>query len=172
MTNENEIWLLAKKNLQTNLNFSPVSMDLWFGSMELKVLNENTAYFQIENDFKQKMIKTRYLDDVKSAMAEILGFEVEIVVISVEKVTFETGLAEYIEKQQESEKDDYVPAKEPSVLSNFQRTDNSYLSKEIRNGDEDQKGKVLISPSSPDCLQSFRVPEISSPTSSNTSLNP
>ena len=156
MTNENEIWILAKKSLQTNLNFSPVSMDLWFGSMELKVLNESTAYFQIENDFKQKMIKTRYLDDIKSAMAEILGFEVEIVVISVEKETFETGLAEYVEKKRkENEESDFIPQHEMSVLSNFKRTDNSYLSKEIRIGDEDQKGKVLISPSSPDCLPEY-----------------
>ena len=47
VTNENEIWELAKVNLQERLGFSDISMNLWFGSMILKVLTEDTAYFQL-----------------------------------------------------------------------------------------------------------------------------
>ena len=89
LASENEIWEMAKVRLQENLKFSDISMNLWFASMELKVLTENTAYFSIEDDFKQNIVKTRYLDDIKTAVAEILGFEVEIVPVSVEKNTFE-----------------------------------------------------------------------------------
>ena len=56
LTNENEIWEMAKGNLKEKLGFSDISMNLWFGSMVLKVLTEDTAYFQIENDFKQNII--------------------------------------------------------------------------------------------------------------------
>ncbi len=157
MTNENEIWEVAKLSLKNKLNFSDISMDLWFGSMILKVLNESTAYFQIENDFKQNIIKTRYLDDIKAAMAEILGFEVEIVPISVEKDSFESRLAEIITKEREAkDSDPYVEkTDDESGLSNFRRMDNSYLTKEIRSSDEDKKGGVSISRTSPDCLPEY-----------------
>ncbi len=159
MTNENEIWEMAKVNLQKNLKFSDISMNLWFGSMILKVLTEDTAYFSVENDFKQNIIKTRYLDDIKSAMAEILGFEVKIVPISVEKESFETGLCEVVCQEKEGGED--APAtqedKQSTELSNFRRMDNSYLGREIKKNDEEdeEKGKVLISPSLPDCLPEY-----------------
>ena len=48
MASENSIWEMAKEKLAENLpDFSKVSMDLWFGRMELKVLTEDTAYFQM-----------------------------------------------------------------------------------------------------------------------------
>ena len=106
VTNENEIWELAKVNLQERLGFSDISMNLWFGSMILKVLTEDTAYFQIENDFKQNIINTRYLDDIKAVMAEILGFEVRIVPVSIEKDSFESHLTEIITKEND-EKEPY-----------------------------------------------------------------
>lgn len=138
---------MAKVNLQKNLNFSDISMNLWFGSMILKVLTENAAYFQIENDFKQNIINTRYLNDIKSAMAEILGFEAEIVVLSTEKESFENKLA----KQLCSEKEEEAPAA-PEITEpkpNIKRMDNSYLSREIKRSDEDieepKTGSVLVS---------------------------
>ncbi len=156
MTNENDIWALARETLQKNLGFSDVSMNLWFGSMELKVLTENSAYFQIENDFKQNIIKTRYLDDVKKAVSEIIGFEVRIVPISVEHETFESRLADIITKENE-EKEPYE--KQASAVPGVERMDNSYLSKEIRKSDEEEsddgKGKVLISPRMSDFLPEY-----------------
>ncbi len=153
MTNENEIWALAKDILQKNLGFSDVSMNLWFASMELKVLTDSTAYFQIENDFKQNIIKTRYLDDVKKALSEIIGFEVRIVPVSVEHETFESRLADIITKENE-EKEPYE--KPASASIGYERMDNSYLSQEIRKSEEeDSKGKVLISPRMSDFLPEY-----------------
>lgn len=144
---------MAKEKLAENLpDFSKVSMDLWFGSMELKVLTEDTAYFQIESDFKQNIIKTRYLDDIKKAMAQILGFEVEIVPISVEKDTFENCLADLLTKDKDGDKED----KKTVVSENYKRMDNAYLAREIKPSDDDEKsGQVLVSPSLPDCLPEY-----------------
>lgn len=146
VTNENEIWELAKINLQKQLGFSDISMNLWFGSMILKVLNEDTAYFQIENDFKQNIINTRYLDDIKKVMAEILGFEVRIVPISVEKDSFESRLTEIITKENE-EKEPYE--KKAPVQ------DESFVSKEILGADEGLSSNVTISRNSPGFLPEY-----------------
>ncbi len=152
MASENQIWEMARERLAANLpDFSSVSMDLWFGSMELKVLTESTAYFQIESDFKQNIIRTRYLDDIKKAMAEILGFEVEIVPISIEKDTFENRLAELLTKNSENE---MAPAA-PSPEERFVRMNNSYLTREIKADEEVQSGQVLVSKSLPDYLPEY-----------------
>ena len=146
MTNENEIWEMAKGNLKERLGFSDISMNLWFGSMILKVLTENTAYFQIENDFKQNIINTRYLDDIKAVMAEILGFEVRIVPVSVEKDSFESRLAEIIAKENE-EKEPYekkAPVQE-----------DSFVEKEILGSDEGLSSNVTISRNSPNFLPEY-----------------
>ena len=149
MTNLNEIWKLAKEVLQRNLNFSDISMNLWFENMVFKVLDNDKAYFEVENDFKQNIIKSRYLDDIQKALAEIMGFEVAVIPISVEHDSFESRLAEVIHAEME-EAEDY-PSSEPSDSpdSRFLRTDNSYLRREIRSEEEDKTTGVIISPSSP-----------------------
>jgi len=144
VTNENEIWEMAKGNLKQLLGFSEISMNLWFGSMILKVLTEDTAYFQIENDFKQNIINTRYLDDIKKVMAEILGFEVRIVPISVEKESFESRLAEVITKENEEKE----PYEKKTASPIEEKDDNSYLTREIL-GNEEGTGTVTISRNSP-----------------------
>ena len=138
---------MARVNLQKHLGFSDISMNLWFSSMVLKVLTEDTAYFQIENDFKQNIINTRYLDDIKKVMAEILGFEVKIVPISIEKDSFESRLAEIITKANEEkepyEKKDDVPA-----------SATSFISQEIK-GAEELGANVIISRNSPGFLPEY-----------------
>ncbi len=154
LASENEIWEMAKVKLQENLKFSDISMNLWFASMELKVLTENTAYFSIEDDFKRNIVKTRYLDDIKTAVAEILGFEVEIVPVSVEKNTFENCLAEIL--CGENEKMNTPEVIPPVSLPNFRRMDNSYLSREIKPSEDDvTRGQVLVSPSLPDFMPEY-----------------
>ena len=150
VTNENEIWEMAKGNLQKQLGFSDISMDLWFGSMILKVLTEDTAYFQIENDFKQNIINTRYLDDIKKVMAEILGFEVRIVPISIEKDSFESRLAEVITK----ENNEKEPYEKKTIIENTS-SDVSFVSKEIKSSEEGLSGNVIISRNSPGFLPEY-----------------
>ena len=148
VTNENEIWELAKESLKKHLGFSDISMNLWFGSMILKVLTEDTAYFQIENDFKQNIINTRYVEDIKKVMAEILGFEVKIVPISVEKDSFESRLAEVITREN-NEKEPYEKKQgETYAEANF-------VSKEIKSAEEGLSGNVIISRNSPGYLPEY-----------------
>lgn len=152
LANENEVWEIAKAELKNILpDFSEVSMRLWFGSMELKVLTADKAYFQIESDYKQNIIKSRYAEDIKKAMAKVLGFEVEIIPVSVEKDTFENCLAKLLDTG--SEKDDLIQSDE--FGENYKRMDNSYLAREIKPSDDEASGQVLVSPSLPDCLPEY-----------------
>lgn len=146
MTNENEIWDMAKKVLQEKRKITDTTFNLWFGEMYLKVLNENTAYFQIVDDFHQNIVNTKYLDDVKASLAEILGFEVEVVVLSIEKESFEKVLAKAMMSEKEQEQEEVREENIP----NIKRMDNSYLEREIKKNDDDeqsgsQKGSVLVS---------------------------
>ncbi len=153
MANENEVWELAKKELSNILtDFSEVSMNLWFGSMELRVLTEDKAYFKIESDYKQNIIKSRYAQDIKKAMAKVLGFEVDIIPISVEKDTFENCLAAMLDSAVEKEE---TFVKNEDFGENYKRMDNSYLAREIKPSDDDAEGQVLVSRSLPDCLPEY-----------------
>ena len=151
VTNENEIWEMARQNLQSLLGFSDISMNLWFGSMVLKVLTENTAYFQIENDFKQNIINTRYLDDIKKVMAEILGFEVRIVPISIEKDSFESRLAEVITKENEQKE----PYEKNAYVQDIPNSSSNFISKEIKGENENFGANVTISRNSPNFLPEY-----------------
>ena len=155
LANENEVWELARHELANILSdFSEVSLKLWFGSMELKTLTPDKAYFQIETDYKQEIITKRYYDDIKKAMANVLGFEVEIVIISVEKDTFENGLAKLLDEQSAAE-EKRIAETVGNFGDNYKRMDNSYLAREIKPNDDDKTGQVLVSPSLPDCLPEY-----------------
>lgn len=155
LANENEVWELARHELANILSdFSEVSLKLWFGSMELKTLTPDKAYFQIETDYKQEIITKRYYDDIKKAMANVLGFEVEIVIISVEKDTFENGLAKLLDEQSAAE-EKRIAETVGNFGDNYKRMDNSYLEREIKPNDDDKTGQVLVSPSLPDCLPEY-----------------
>lgn len=153
MTKENEIWEMAKGILQEKLKFSDVTFKLWFGEMYLKVLNENTAFFQIEDNFHQNIVNSKYLSEVKASMAEILGFEVEIVVLSIEKENFENALAKALSKEKDEDESHACGSRE-SLVTNYKRMDNSYLSREIKKSDEEEpenkRGTVLVSGKLPD----------------------
>ena len=144
---------MAKGILQEKLKFSDVTFKLWFGEMYLKVLNENTAFFQIEDNFHQNIVNSKYLSEVKASMAEILGFEVEIVVLSIEKENFENALAKALSKEKDEDESHACGSRE-SLVTNYKRMDNSYLSREIKKSDEEEpenkRGTVLVSGKLPD----------------------
>ena len=108
MANENEIWQMALKELSDLLQFSEISMNLWFGSIQMKILTETTAYLQINDDFKKSIVDSKYLSDIREALRRVLGFPVEPQLISTEKSTFEDQLAELLcDDRSKPEKQDY-----------------------------------------------------------------
>ena len=65
--------------------FSPTVFDLWFGDLVLLSLDEEHAVFKINSDFKQNIIQNKYTTVLSDALREVIGFEVDVQIISSEK---------------------------------------------------------------------------------------
>ncbi|MBQ8174413.1 MAG: chromosomal replication initiator protein DnaA [Clostridia bacterium] len=66
-------------------HYSPTVFDLWFGDLVLLSLDEGRAVFKINSDFKQSIIQNKYTGVLSDALREVIGFEVEVDIISTEK---------------------------------------------------------------------------------------
>ena len=65
--------------------FAEPVFDLWFNDLFLLSLDEKEAVFKINSDFKQGIIEKKHLGVLSEAVAEVIGFSVEVRVISTEK---------------------------------------------------------------------------------------
>ncbi len=65
--------------------YSPTVFDLWFGDLSLLSLDDKEAVFKINSDFKQGILQKKYADVMRRAVAEVLGFEVDIMILSSQK---------------------------------------------------------------------------------------
>lgn len=64
--------------------FSSTTMSLWFNQLSVVSLDEKQAVLLIPTEFKKNIVEKRYLSVLKEKLSEILGFEVEIKLISSE----------------------------------------------------------------------------------------
>ncbi len=67
-------------NLRTR--FSPTVFQLWFSELELIEMSSQHMEFCVNGDFKCQTLNTRYFDTIKEAVAEVVGFEIPIHIIS------------------------------------------------------------------------------------------
>ena len=58
--------------------------DLWFKDLYLSDLTDKLAVFRINSDLKKKILSQRYINDISSALTEVIGFEVRVVIESDE----------------------------------------------------------------------------------------
>ncbi len=75
-----EILESAIAPLQPMLSSS--SFKLWFGSVRLVYLNEDTAILTVDKDLKRNIIQDKYLDVLRDNFATVLGFEVDVAIFS------------------------------------------------------------------------------------------
>ncbi|OGO88348.1 MAG: hypothetical protein A2Y15_00835 [Clostridiales bacterium GWF2_36_10] len=64
--------------------FSSTTMSLWFNQLTLYSLDEKQAVLCATTEFKKNILEKRYLPVVKEKLCEILGFELDIKLISSE----------------------------------------------------------------------------------------
>ena len=87
--NENDIWLLVLEGLKNNHGLSPMTISLWFDSMRMEKLTPDAAYFSTDNDMKKTILESKYAGILSEELKTILGFEVQPVIVSTEKQSFE-----------------------------------------------------------------------------------
>lgn len=74
----------VQKMIHDNLRgrFSPTVFQLWFSELNLIEMSEEHMEFCTNGDFKCNTLNTRYFDVIKEAVAEVVGFEIPIHIIS------------------------------------------------------------------------------------------
>ena len=109
--------------IEANFNAAPSTFKLWFGDFILMSLDEKEAVFSTPTDLRKRILTTKYLPLISSSLAEIIGFEVEIKIISKEELHA---------KATESDPLDFIPTKEEA----------------LENEDREKKIKTLLDDSS------------------------
>ena len=101
--------------IEANLNAAPSIFKLWFGDFVLMSLDEKEAVFSTPTDLRKRILTTKYLPLISSSLAEIIGFEVEIKIISKEELQA---------KANESDPLDFIPTKEEALEEMKKTVDN------------------------------------------------
>ncbi len=104
--------------------YSPTVYELWFGDLVLISLNEEEAVFKINSDFKQGIIQSKYTGVLRAAAEEVLGFLVDIRIVSSQKTDgfkmtkFKTPVKSYLSPSQQVEQEEEEPNLETDLESN------------------------------------------------------
>ena len=60
---------------------APSSLHLWFDDIALTSLDAERAVFSTPSPIRRQILSTKHLDNIKEALAEVIGFEVEVEII-------------------------------------------------------------------------------------------
>lgn len=83
--------------IKQTLNLAPSTFNLWFGGLTLGRLNEEEAVFVTPTELRKRVLETRFYKILSDALAECIGFEVNLKFESLEKNggdPFKSGLDE------------------------------------------------------------------------------
>lgn len=74
-----------RESLRTLTGSAQSSFDLWFGDFNLTSLTEDKAVFETPTKLRKKILSTKYIDLIKEALTEVIGFPVEIEIYSLDE---------------------------------------------------------------------------------------
>ena len=80
-----EISTVMKEELKSRIGSPQSSFDLWFGDFKLTSLDESRAVFSTPTKLRKQILSTRYISLIKEALAEVIGFAVEIEIYSLDE---------------------------------------------------------------------------------------
>jgi len=74
------IWQMLEEKMREDYQGTELSYNLWFGRMELRYLDADSAVFVCENETKQNIISKKYVDFISDCLAAVIGYmpDVEI----------------------------------------------------------------------------------------------
>lgn len=82
MLSLDDIW--EQTLLEMSKTYSGPAMELWFNDMKLIELTDNVAVLICETDFKRDMVANRHSNSIEDHLSKILGFDVEIKLLSAQ----------------------------------------------------------------------------------------
>ena len=77
------IWAFVKESLRGE--YSSVAFGLWFNDLKIISLTDTKATFMCDTIMRQEIIQSRHAHNIARHMEEVLGFEVEIEILTSEK---------------------------------------------------------------------------------------
>jgi len=80
-----DISLALKEELKIKTGSAQATFDLWFGDLCLVSLTEDKAVLTTPTKLRHKILTTRYIEVIKSTLADIIGFTVEVEIKSLEE---------------------------------------------------------------------------------------
>ena len=79
------ISLAVKEELKAKTDSPQSSFNLWFGDFNLTSLTENVAVFSTPTKLRKQILSTRYIALIKETLAQIIGFDVEVEIYSLDQ---------------------------------------------------------------------------------------
>jgi len=84
------VWEMVVNSFREKLSESTI--DLWFGNIEIISYQEDTITLGINSEFKYDIIHNRYMDSIREAFCNLLGFTVEVNLIFTGKALASDGI--------------------------------------------------------------------------------
>lgn len=101
-----EISEALKEELKIRTNAVKSSFDLWFGDLNLTSLTEDKAILSTPTKTRKRILSTRYIKVISESLEEIIGFPVEIEIVSLDADEFTSGVEVVSPKQNEENKEE------------------------------------------------------------------
>ncbi len=79
-----ELWEMVKEECKKQVSES--IYNVWFKDMELVSFDDNRVVIAL-SDFKRKIVESRFMDKLESSFKNVIGFDIEIVLVDIEKAT-------------------------------------------------------------------------------------
>ena len=76
MNSFNELFESVKRACQADPKVSDIGYQRWIAKIEAIKLEGGKAYLQAENDFQRRTVEDYYMDVLKRAFEQVLGFPV------------------------------------------------------------------------------------------------
>ena len=77
-----ELWEMVKEECKNQVSES--IYNVWFKDMELISFDDNEVVIAL-SDFKRKIVESRFMDKLESSFKNVIGFDIQIVLVDVDK---------------------------------------------------------------------------------------
>ncbi len=74
-----------RESLRALTGSAQSSFDLWFGDFNLTSLTEDKAVFETPTKLRKKILSTKYIDLIRQALDDLIGFTVDIEIYSLDE---------------------------------------------------------------------------------------
>ena len=118
----NDILTALVGELESKIPASPSIFRIWFGDFKLISLNEEKAVFTTPTSLRRKIIDNKYGGTIKSTLADLIGFEVDVEIRSEDE-----------DNKFSDKKEEQIPETPPEVIQKAVEKENKFT--EIINSD-------------------------------------